>query len=445
MVRINSAQSTENFLAPLRSGLWYEWLWIGALVVLPFASYLSLTILVALMISALVQRGHAIGHVLWRQGYGLLTVGLLASAGFAVNRGDAWLQLANFLPYFLLVGVLTTAPRFRPPSQLLTRAALALVLGSLPFSVAALIEYIVRFPTITAQVSDWSMFNWVFDVSFAGHRAHGGLSHPNILSNYLTLVLGLGLGWLVGQARSQPKSRPKLTPVMAAAVTLAGMGIFCTSSRNGLIAAVILLLIAGYLARRHRWVWMLGLVIFSAMATGLFFMGFGGRTLDLALFTQDPRIAAWRIAIDLIQQRPLVGWGLGGFSHQYVPFSVTDHERLFHPHNLWLYLACDTGIPTMVLFCGVVGRSYIAGLRRLVARPNQTLLSYLLGFTGCMIFALFDVTLFDARLNVLSWFLLAGIGVLAQRDDWPTTKPSQESLSSTDRSKPDSPRTSPQN
>ena len=176
--------------------------------------------------------------------------------------------------------------------------------------------------------------------------------------------------------------------------------------------AGVLLLIAGYLARRCRWVWLLGLAILSAVGIGLLFMGFGGRSLSVALFVNDPRVAAWQIALDLIRQRPLTGWGLGGFSHQYVPFSVTGHERLFHPHNLWLYLACDTGTPTMLLFCWVVGRTYVAGIRRLRLTPSPALLGYLLGFTGCILFALFDVTLFDARINVLSWFILAGLGIL---------------------------------
>lgn len=413
MVRINSAQSTAKFLTTLRSG--QDWLWLGALMVLPFASYLGLAILVALMLSALSQRGHSIGKVLWQQGYGLLTLGLIASACFAMHQGDAWLQLANFLPYFLLVGVLSTAPSFRSPNILWTTIAQAIVLGSLPFSVTALVEYIVRFPSITAWVGDWSIFQWVFDVSFVGHRAQGGLSHPNILSNYLTIVLGLGLGLLVGQMRSGSKQFPRMTAAIAVAVTLASVGIFCTSSRNGLMVAVALLLIAGYLVRHYRWIWMLGLAIGSAIAIGLMFMGFGGRTLSLELFTQDPRLQAWQIALDLIQQRPLVGWGLGGFSNEYVPLSVTNHERLFHPHNLWLYLACDTGIPTMLLFCWVIGRTYGGGIRHLIAtrNNNSALLSYLLGFTGCILFALFDVTLFDARINVLSWFLLAGIGALA--------------------------------
>lgn len=386
-------------------------------MVLPFASYLGLAILVTLMLTALWQRFHAIRRTLWQQGYGLLTLGLVLSAYFAANRGDAWLQLANFLPYFLLVGVLMTAPCFRPPSMTLATIAQALVLGSLPFSVAALVEYIVRFPSIAARVSNWYLFRWVFDVSFAGHRAHGGLSHPNILSNYLIIILGLGLGLLVGHLRLGLTQSPELTTAIAMATSLAGIGIFCTSSRNGLITAVSLLLIAGYWVRRYRWLWIVGLIILSSLVTGILFMGFGGRAVNLALFIQDPRIAAWQIALDLIQQRPLVGWGLGGFSHQYVPFSVTDHERLFHPHNLWLYLAGDTGLPTMLIFCWVVGRTYAAGIRRLMlANDNPALLSYILAFTGCILFGLFDVTLFDARINVLSWFVLAGIGVLASKN-----------------------------
>ncbi|MEM6251695.1 MAG: O-antigen ligase family protein [Cyanobacteria bacterium P01_D01_bin.156] len=400
-----------------------EWIWITALIILPFASYLSLAILIALILGALGKRYGQVLRLLGHQGYGLLTLGLVFSAGFSVSPGDSWLQLANFLPYFLLVGVLATAPRWQYQT-VFTNAAKALVLGSLPFSIAALIEYIVRFPSVTAKVRDWPIFHWIFDVSFNGHRAHAGLSHPNILGNYLVIILGLGLGLLLLNRHARTQLSQSMTALVAVAVTLAGMGIFFTSSRNSLIAAVALLLIAGYGARRYRWMWLVGFGIVGAIATGLAIMGFGGRALTLALFTNDPRVTAWQIALELIQQRPLVGWGLGGFSHEYVPFSVTDHERLFHPHNLWLYLACDTGIPTMLLACWVIGRTYVSGIRRALSSSTPTiLLSYLLAFTGCILFALFDVTLFDARINVLSWFLVAGMGILAgQNAQQPTAK-----------------------
>ncbi|MEO0867506.1 MAG: O-antigen ligase family protein [Cyanobacteria bacterium J06642_11] len=416
MAHPSSAQLKKNLLSTLRAnGTWSEWLWIVALVVLPFASYLSLAVLIGLMLGALGRRCSKICLFLGQQGYGFITLGLIVSAVFSVSPGDSWLQLANFLPYFLLVGVISTAPHVRKSSLFFTTAAQAIVLGSTPFSLAALVEYIVRFPSVTARVAHWPMFEWVFDVSFNGHRAHGGLSHPNILGNYLVIILGLGLGLLLTNLHHHSRPSKPMTWLISVATALAAMGIFFTSSRNGLIAAVVLLAIAGYQARRIRWVWLLGLGVTAAIALGIATMGFGGRALNLALFTNDPRVAAWQISLDLIQQRPIVGWGLGGFSHEYIPFSVTDHERLFHPHNIWLYLACDTGIPTMLLICWVVGRTYITGLQHLGKR-HPILLSYMLAFTGCILFALFDVTLFDARINVLAWFTLASIGSLAHNN-----------------------------
>ena len=391
-----------------------EQLFLGSLLVLPFASYLGLLGLVGLLLNALVQRGAAVGRWLWQRGYGWLTIGLIASAAFAVSPGDAWLQLANFLPYFLLAGTLHTAPQLARPVAKLTQTARALVLGSIPVSLIALVEYTIRFPAITARVGHWPMFQWVYDVSFLGHRAQSTLSYPNILGNYLVIVVGLGLGLLVGELR---RPRPRLPQSIATALVLANLAVFCTGSRNALLAVMPLLLVAGYLARRRPWVWWVGLITGIAATLGILVLGIGGRSLSIALFTNDPRVLAWQIALDFIQPRPLLGWGLGGFNHIYVPFSIPEYKYLFHPHNLWLYLACDTGIPVMVLFCWIVGRQYVRGVRRLsqLQGEHQTaLLSYLLAFSGCILFALYDVTLFDARINILSWFALASIGVLTE-------------------------------
>jgi hypothetical protein len=35
--------------------------------------------------------------------------------------------------------------------------------------------------------------------------------------------------------------------------------------------------------------------------------------------------------------------------------------------------------------------------------------SYLVAFTGCALFSFLDITLFDVRINLLGWLLLAAI------------------------------------
>jgi O-antigen ligase len=102
-----------------------------------------------------------------------------------------------------------------------------------------------------------------------------------------------------------------------------------------------------------------------------------------------------------------------------VPYTAPGYAYIHHAHNIWLYLASEVGIPVMLLFSWVIGRIYAQGTRTLLAAKLSTehrfvLLSYLLAFGGCILFGLFDVPLFDARINILSWLMLAAIYVLSQ-------------------------------
>lgn len=398
---------------------WQDYLWLIAFVVLPFASYLSLGILIILSLVTWSQARGRLSGWLWRRGYGWLALGLLVSAAIASYPGDAFLQTANFLPYFLMLGALIT--RYGPDSvtdrlSQLTTLALALVLTSLPFSLLALLEYGIKFPALAARVSDWWIFQWAFEVSFTGHRAHATLGHPNILSAYLVIVVSLGLG-LMGAMLSQAKPRPRLFGWVAIA-TLAGLvGIFCTGSRNGLLVAIFQVLVFSRYLQHRRWIQLAGIGLVTLFVLGAIGLGVGGRHLAIDLITQDPRLGVWQIALRLTRERPVFGWGLGSFSHLYVPDSVPGHEHIHHAHNLWLYLASEAGIPVMLGFCWVVGRALYRAVRAalepaLATEHRALLLSYLLAFGSCMLFGFFDVPLFDARINVLGWLLLASLYLL---------------------------------
>ncbi|MEO0541288.1 MAG: O-antigen ligase family protein, partial [Cyanobacteria bacterium P01_A01_bin.105] len=408
-----------NNFAPKGQRRWQDYLWLTGFLVLPFVSYLGLAILLVLsLVSWRQQRGQLLAW-LWQQGYGWLSLGFLVSAGAAAYPGDAFLQTANFLPYFLMLGALVVRYGGTPYArriQQLTVLALALVLTSLPFSLLAIVEYGIKFPTVAAQVDGWWVFRWAFDVSFVGHRAHGTLGHPNILSAYLVMVVSLGLG-LLGATLAQAKPSTERWSGVAIA-TLAGLiGIFCTGSRNGLLIAVIQILVFTLCVQRQRWLQITGLSLIGALGVGALSLGVGGRHLGLELITQDPRLEVWEIALNLARHRPILGWGLGGFGHLYIPQSVTNHEHVHHAHNLWLYLASEVGIPMTLGFCWVIGRVLYRTAREILqpsitAQPLATqsrsiITSYLMAFSGCMLFGLFDVPLFDVRINALGWLLLA--------------------------------------
>lgn len=411
-------------------------LWLASLVILPYISYLGLLIMVGLWLTALAKRGRQVWQLCMQRGFGWLSLGLIISGCFAWDRGEAFLQLANFLPFFLFFGVLATVPTLtdNPVKQLAT-VARWLLLTAMPIGAIAIVEYALKFervmPTIKAAPLPSWFLGWLYEEPSFGHRAHSVFSHPNGLSAYLAIVLGLGLGLVVkglsdatlnatatsGKVSSDSTSQHKIAQAIAVVITLAAT--FCTGSRNGVLIALVMLAIALYAARRHRWVMFSGLLGSGAIAAAAMTFGIGGRSLSLALLTQDPRIGVWQLAWEMIQQRPWLGWGFAGMRLRYVPNSVPGYDIIYHAHNIWLYLASEAGIPLMVGFCAVIGTLYYQGIRafcdrHLPADHRAILLSYLLAFTSCLMFNLFDVTLFDARLNILSYGLLAGIYVLSR-------------------------------
>ncbi|MBE9079590.1 O-antigen ligase family protein [Romeria aff. gracilis LEGE 07310] len=416
-----------------------DWLWLAGLVLLPFMPLVSMVWLGSLMLITCYQRAGLILKFLWRQGLIALAVALVASAAFAYDRADAFLQLANFLPFFVLFAVLATLPSVQAnPWSKLERLAIALTAASVPISLSALVEYILKFPSIFPYAKTWPGIAWMFDDDF-GHRAYSVIGHPNILSQYLILILGLALGLLV-QASWRPGSGAMASRRgwLSGAISLCLVGIFCTGSRNGLLIALVQLAIAGYLLRRRRWVLIISGTSAIALLTAAVRFGIGGRPLSLALVTQDPRLQIWQMALDLTRQRPWLGWGLGGFDQLYREQAIAHipgYPNIYHAHNVWLFLASETGLPVMLGLSLLVGLICYRGVKTvwlgsLQAEQKAVLLSYLLAFGGAILFGCFDVVFFDARVNVLNWTILAAIYHLSQSGQRSRPNPAQARLAS---------------
>ncbi|OCR01152.1 polymerase [Oscillatoriales cyanobacterium USR001] len=150
------------------------------------------------------------------------------------------------------------------------------------------------------------------------------------------------------------------------------------------------------------------------------------------------RKTQWEFAWNMTWQRPWTGWGMRNFTPLY---EAQMHRWLGHPHNLFLMLTAETGIPVTIFFCGLVGwvlaqgvwllinwreknyRDYLTGVSELDSqisshRDRLIFFSYLVAFAACTLFNTVDVTLFDLRVNTIGWLLLAAIcGVVNYRSN----------------------------
>lgn len=398
-----------------------ETVFLACLLILPYASYAALVGMGGITVWVLLRYGQALWQLLHRQGWIVLGLGMIVTAVTAQNRIEAGLQLANFLPFYLYFGILAVWVRhLARPIDTFETWALGLVIGSIPVSLCAGVEYYLRSPSVIVELIDLPQLAWLYSRVDYGHRASSFFGHPNVLAAYLVVVLGLGLGLCLklmqgGKLAVPSAVRWRYWPLIiygTLALTLGG--IFCSGSRNGVMVAVVQLLVFGWLMRRNRLVVMAGLAGVTAVLLAVIAWGIGGRSLGEAVSTTSLRMDVWQLALNLIRQHPWLGVGLGGFKLSYVPYTIPEYDSVEHAHNLWLMLAAEIGIPLMLLFTFIVGRVCDRAFRNLLLPSlsrleKSVLVGYGLAFLGCTLFALSDVTFYDSRVNVLGWLMLAAL------------------------------------
>jgi O-antigen ligase len=154
---------------------------------------------------------------------------------------------------------------------------------------------------------------------------------------------------------------------LAMAILLA-VGNAASGSRTGFFQLISVCVLAlwwgGWRARTIRWVLVASLAAYLASALMLpIAAGLDASTHGALARLQAgdapcaSRLTLWSNVIDLIQQKPLLGWGWGNLDYAHF-ITLYPGERfcdiLDNAHNLPLHLAVELGVPFAVLFCGVV-------------------------------------------------------------------------------------------
>ena len=247
----------------------------------------------------------------------------------------------------------------------------ASMIGLSVISILGIAHYAGFFP----DASPWG--------SGLGRRVYATMLNPNFLAAYIISLFPLSLSFFViGKRRSWT-----LVALLAVLVS-ASLCLLFTVSWGGwlgwLVAAVLLLLLAAGRARRHlvrgR---LIAVVVLCALLAGTFiYLNRGTVASDYS--GMKFRVLYWRASLDMIGERPFIGFGLNGFwpnitgyltriiasdYREGVP-EVGPAETVYegvYAHNEYLGIWLEMGIIGLILFVWLMAGFFYQALRNMRA------------------------------------------------------------------------------
>jgi O-antigen ligase len=401
-----------------------------AMLVMPINSMVGCVTILIVALTVWKDYANQLVQTLVNQGLLLLGSWMIILALFAQNKDYSLEGLFNFLPFFIVF--IAQSRLIQTPRQL-RRMAWILIIPSFVIVLLGLgqlySKWYFHWKFFSIDGSSGILLDWT--VARGGEplgRMSSLFYYATVLASYFVTTFTLSLGLLVEQLMSEAKLFGKSARTRFILITFTGLnlvGLFLTNSRNAWgIALVVIVAFATYIG--WRWIvalvsWMVIAVLEAAYGPTPLREGFRAivprmiwARINDDLFLNRPiaalRTTQWQFAWHMVQERPLIGWGLRNFTPLY---QAQMGLYIGHPHNLPLMLTAEMGIPATLIFYGLIGWVVYSGVnwvKRSAPGPDRTIgLTYVLAFVACSLFSLFDVTFFDARINTMQWLLLAAI------------------------------------
>ena len=237
--------------------------------------------------------------------------------------------------------------------------------------------------------------------------------NPSSGASLVILLIMPALGFSIGHSSRVVKL---LLGIMTVTV---GLGILATQSRSGLLGFIFALLCLFYLLG-FRFRYLILVVIIICFTISIIFYHIPEIELLLESivtyqsindFSVLERIILFRTSIDIIRDYPIFGVGISNykkFTSSYGrDYGLVDGRP---PHNIFLHLAVETGLPSLIIFILLIIRFITMMLKSAKASQDKRLkfLSYgfVSGFIGYLVHAQFHAAFW---VNML-WFFV-GLGL----------------------------------
>ena len=280
-------------------------------------------------------------------------------------------------------------------------------------------------------------------------RLTGTFKMPNDLGAYLALSLPFVIGYFVASWRRHTTQKPPIWIILALGtiVVLMSANLVLTLTRAAWVSTIIAIVFLGVYfivialrklsEARHR-------VTSEEPVHGLWKRILLGSTiiivlLSLSLFLVPQHIKArfqtmiahpigfmgerpqwWQTSLELIRKYPLTGIGLGRFRYEYQTNGPPEQYNVpYHAHNIYLHIAVEHGIPSLLLFLWIVAiicQQVFAGRQASDFWGSGTFIGASGFLISALVYGLAD-NILHQRTVLLFWFIIGIIFYL---------KPTQE-------------------
>lgn len=403
------------------------------------AMVLAMVVIVTLVASPVNGSVHGIAALAFEALAILLFATLLWRTRWNFDRKKIgeFLRTGPNLPVLLFLGVVVASCLMSPVKLFSAQEALRVAAGVLLYFVVAYqfrrSEHLSKlfdtllFVGIAAAVLGFVQFGFGETT-----RAAGPFGNAQLLASFLMVLLPI----VTVVALSEKKAGRQLAAQIAAVLMAACLLLTQTRSAwlgtaMGLVVLASLAIYVGLRTQRHGLAARkheLVLPVMLLVAVGVFLVlwpqtsTFLNRATSLANARTDTtwqwRQAAARDALGMFRAHPLAGVGIGMYP------IARNGGRLLHPtlsddpHNLWLKLLAELGLPGLLLMVAAIGSFLFVGLRRAAGMDPGIRRSLLLGSIASVVAfsvdALSNPSWSLAQTSMFFW-LVMGLGVGALR------------------------------
>ncbi|NEO32404.1 MAG: O-antigen ligase family protein [Symploca sp. SIO3C6] len=237
-------------------------------------------------------------------------------------------------------------------------------------------------------------------IEYLGVRLSAGLGNPNLLGFYCVLVLGVAIGLLLSEINNMvfwnsPEfdDNEQLPEIINGELTRLLIILFCSfllllmlswsGSKNAFILFV-LIIISFTIYSKSKFLAIATSTILISISISLYELGWltlafrriiptmlWSRLSNMSISTENKRIEFYQCTIDLIREKPWMGWAIGNMPQECERRLGTQTYGVNHAHNIFLQLASEIGIPFTLVLSGVIGYIVFVSIRKLVNYSSE--------------------------------------------------------------------------